>query len=75
MSIGIIGTTSQTLKISNKVQKVNKVHTYDVSHAVNLFNAQNYACVADLMVNMDRPRNRIHVLAQIRSPNPRVVGS
>jgi 6-phosphogluconate dehydrogenase (decarboxylating) len=56
MSIGIIGTTTQTLKISNKVQKVNKVHTYDVSHAVNLFNAQNYACVADLMVNMDRPR-------------------
>ena len=56
MSIGIIGTTSQTLKISNKVQKVNKVHTYDVSHAVNLFNAQNYMCIADLMVNMDRPR-------------------
>jgi len=56
MSIGIIGTTTQTLKIANKVQKVNKVHTYDVSHTVNMFNAQNYLCIADLMVNMDRPR-------------------
>jgi len=56
MSIGIIGTTTQTLKITNKIQKVNKVHAYDVSHTVNMFNAENYDCIADLMVNMDRPR-------------------
>ena len=58
MSFGIIGITTPCLKIANGVQKVNKVHVYDahITQQFNMFNAENYACLADLMVNMNRPR-------------------
>ena len=58
MSFGIINVSTPTLKIAYGVQKINKVHIYDedTSKMFNMYNGENYDCVADLMVNMDRPR-------------------
>ena len=58
MSFGIVGISTPTLKIANGVQKVNKVHLYEttIPQKLNMYNAENYQCVADLVVNMNRPR-------------------
>ena len=58
MSFGIVNVCTPTLKIAYGVQKVNKVHIYDenTSKTFNMYNGENYDCIADLMINMDRPR-------------------
>ena len=58
MSFGIVNVCTPTLKIAYGVQKVNKVHIYDEkpSQTFNVYNGENYDCVADLMINMNRPR-------------------
>lgn len=58
MSFGIIGISTPTLKIAYGAQKVNKVHIYDkcMKKTFNMYNGENYDCIADLMINMDRPR-------------------
>ena len=57
MSFGILNVSTPILKIAYGVQKINKVHIYDedTSQMFNMYNGENYAFVADLMVNMDRP--------------------
>ena len=79
MSFGIIGVSPPTLKIANGVQKINKVHTckQNVSQELNMYNSENYMCVADLMVNMDRPRIIVTACKNVKdcllytSPSPR----
>ena len=72
MSFGIIGVSPPTLKIANGVQKINKVHTcnQNVSQELNMYNSENYACVADLMINMDRPRIIVTACKNVKDVRP-----
>ena len=72
MSFGIIGVSPPTLKIANGVQKINKVHTcnQNVSQELNMYNSENYTCVADLMVNMDRPRIIVTACKNVKDVRP-----
>ena len=72
MSFGIIGVSPPTLKIANGVQKINKVHTYNqtVSQELNMYNSENYMCVADLMINMDRPRIIVTACKNVKDVRP-----
>ena len=72
MSFGIVGISPPTLKIANGVQKINKVHTckQNVSQELNMYNSENYMCVADLMVNMDRPRIIVTACKNVKDVRP-----
>ena len=72
MSFGIIGVSPPTLKIANGVQKINKVHMYNqtVSQELNMYNSENYMCVADLMINMDRPRIIVTACKNVKDVRP-----
>jgi len=72
MSFGIIGVSPPTLKIANGVQKINKVHTCNqtVSQELNMYNSENYTCVADLMLNMDRPRTIVTACKNVKDVRP-----
>ena len=72
MSFGIIGVSPPTLKIANGVQKINKVHTchQSISQELNMYNSENYDCVADLMVNMDRPRTIVTACKNVKDVRP-----
>ena len=72
MSFGIIGVSPPTLKIANGVQKINKVHMYNqtVSQELNMYNSENYMCVADLMINMDRPRTIVTACKNVKEVRP-----
>ena len=75
MSFGIVGISPPTLKIANGVQKINKVHTchQNISQELNMYNAENYACVADLMVNMDRPRIIVTACKNVKDVRPTLI--